>query len=295
MRNFEENLDSCRLKIIPKMKKNPENKSLLISKAVSKVMRPLVRMLINMGIDFRNFSESAKRIYLEESAEALKEDKKEVTSSALSIISGIHRKDTSSFLKNPNIETTEIVTGTSAAMAIVSEWIINPDYLNELKKPRPLAYLDRGADEESFTALSNKVVKDIRAKTVLEELLRLDLVQFKDEVVSLKQEAFIPQTDFNEKMSFFSKNISEHIQAAATNVQSQQPPYFERSAFHDGLNEEDIKQIDAFVRDKGMSLLKDAYRMAEELASKNEHKEKHKLGHIALGIFLNHREEDKEK
>ena len=78
-------------------------------------------------------------------------------------------------------------------------------------------------------------------------------------------------------------------------MQSQQPPYFERSAFHDGLNEEDIKQIDAFVRDRGMSLLKDAYRMAEELASKNERIEKHKLGHIALGIFLNHGKEDKEK
>ena len=277
------------------MKKTAENKSIVASKAVSKVMRPLVRMLINLGIDFKDFSEIAKRIYLKESVEVLNEDSKEVTSSALSMVSGIHRKDTSHFLRNPSVESSDISIGASSTISIVSEWIINPDYLDSDNKPSPLIYSRGDVGEKSFTTLSNKVIKDIRAITVLEELLRLDLVQFKDNVVSLKREAFIPQTDINEKLGFFSKNISEHIQAAATNVQSHQPPYFERSAFHDGLNEADIKQIDAFVRDKGMSLLKDAYRMAEELANKNNQNEKRNLGYITLGIFLNHGKEDKEK
>jgi hypothetical protein len=42
-----------------------------------------------------------------------------------------------------------------------------------------------------------------------------------------------------------------------------------------------------------MSLLKDAYRMAEELAHKNKQNEKHKLGYITLGIFLNHGKKEK--
>ena len=292
---MRENLDSSRLKIINKMNKNTENKTTIASKALTRVMRPLVRMLINLGVDFKDFSEIAKRIYLKESVGVLKEDCKEVTSSALSMVSGIHRKDTSSFLKNPNVESSSTTIGASAAMGVVSEWITNPDYLNNCKKPSSLIYSARGIGEKSFTTLSSRVIKDIRPKTVLEELLRLDLVQFQDEIVSLKEEAFIPKTDFNEKLNFFSKNISEHVQAAATNVQSEQPPYFERSAVHDGLNEEDIKQIDAYVRDKGMDLLKDAYRMAEELASKNEQIEKQKLRHITLGIFLNHGKNDQEK
>ena len=277
------------------MKQTDENRTTIVSNAVSRVLRPLVRMLVSLGINFKDFSENAKRIYLEESARVLKEDGKEATSSALSMVSGIHRKDTSLFLKNPSVESSHLPVAASAAMAVISEWIVNPDYLDKDQKPCPLVYSHSDIKEKSFTTLSSKVIKDIRAKTVLEELLRLDLVQLEDEVISLKQEAFIPQTDFTEKMVFFSKNISEHIQAAATNVQSQQPPYFERSAVHDGLNEEDIKQIDAFVRDKGMGLLKEAYRMAEELASKNEPIEKNKLGHITLGIFLNHGKQDSEK
>jgi Family of unknown function (DUF6502) len=277
------------------MKKTEENRNSMVANAVSKVLRPLVRLLIKLGINFKDFSENAKRLYLEESVRALKEDNKEATSSALSVVSGIHRKDTSHFLKHPGVESSALSTGASAAMTVVTEWIINPDYLDKDKKPCPLIYSHSDAGGKTFTTLSNKVIKDLRAKTVLEELLRLELVQFEDEVVSLKQEAFIPQTDFNEKMVFFSKNISEHIQAAATNMQSQQPPHFERSAFHDGLNEEDIKQIDAFVRDKGMSLLKEAYCMAEELAEKNKQKDKGKTGHITLGIFLNHQKDDEEK
>jgi hypothetical protein len=277
------------------MKKPEENRNSIVANAVSRVLRPLVRLLIKLGINFKDFSESAKRLYLEESVRALKEDNKEATSSALSVVSGIHRKDTAHFLKHPGFESSALSTGASAAMTVVTEWIINPDYLDKDMKPCPLNYSHSDAGEKTFTTLSNKVIKDLRAKTVLEELLRLGLVQFKDEEVSLKQEAFVPQTDFNEKMVFFSKNISEHMQAAATNVQSQKPPYFERSAFHDGLNKEDIKKIDAFVRDKGMSLLKDAYRMAEELAKKNKQTDKGKSGHITLGIFLNHQKDDDEK
>jgi len=277
------------------MKQPGENRSSMVSSAVSKVLRPLIRLLVNLGINFKDFTENAKRIYLEESARILKANNKEATSSALSMISGIHRKDTSHFLKTPHVESFDLPLGASAAMAVVTEWIINPDYLDQDKKPCPLIYSHSDAKEKSFTTLSSKVVKDIRPKTVLEELLRLDLVQSKDDLVSLKQEAFVPQTDFNEKMVFFSKNISEHIQAAATNVQSQQPPYFERSAFHDGLNEEDIKKIDAFVRERGMILLKEAYRMAEELAETNKQNDKGKTGHITLGIFLNHSKKDEEK
>lgn len=277
------------------MKKPVENKNSMVSIAVSKVLRPLVRLLVNLGVNFKDFSENAKRIYLEESVQVLKGTDKEATSSALSMVSGIHRKDTSQFLSNPHVESPELSLGASAAMAVVTEWIINPDYLDKDKKPSPLIYSHSNTSEKTFTALSSKVVKDIRAKTVLEELLRLDLVQFKDDIVSLKQEAFVPQADFNEKLGFFSKNISDHIQAAATNVQSEHPPFFERSAFHDGLSEEDIKKIDTFVRDKGMSLLKDAYRMAEELAEKNKKNDKDKNSHLTLGIFLNHGKEDKEK
>lgn len=279
------------------MKKNIGSKSIIASKAVARVMRPLVRMLINLGIGFKDLAEIAKRIYLEESVGVLKEGRKEVTTSALSIVSGIHRKDTSQFLKdlNPSEESSHTVTGASSAMAVVSEWISDPDYLDADKKPCPLMYSNKDKGKKTFATLASKVTKDIRAKTILEELLRLDLVQFNDKVVSLKREAFIPQTDFNEKLAFFAKNISEHMQAATTNVQSQHPPYFERSASHDGLNEEDIKQIDAFVRDQGMSLLKDAYRMAKEFSDKNKQKEKRAKGHITLGIFLNHGNSDKDK
>ena len=278
------------------MNKNIGSKNLIVSKAVARIMQPLVRMLINLGIGFRDFSEIAKRIYREESVGTLKEASKEVTTSALSVVSGIHRKDTSQFLKDPNpsAEPSDLSTGTSPAMALVSEWISNPGYLNEDKKPCPLMYSAKDVDQKTFTTLSSKVTKDIRAKTILEELLRLDLVHFDDKVVRLKQEAFIPQTDFDEKLGFFAKNISEHMQAATTNVQSQHPPYFERSAYHDGLNEEDIKQIDAFVRNQGMNLLKDAYRMASEFADKNKQKTKHETGHITLGIFLNYGKLDKD-
>jgi hypothetical protein len=263
--------------------------------AVVRVLRPMIRLLLHLGISFKDFSEIVKRIYLEESSLILKKEDKEVTSSALSIVSGIHRKGTSPFLKNPTSESDpgDPSSGGSGPLAVVSEWISNPDYLDKNKKPQPLLYSSSDKSKKTFTALSEKIMKDVRAKTILDELIRLDLVQYDDDMVTLEQDGFVPQTDLNEKLDFFAKNLSEHMQAAATNVQSKKPPYFERSAFHDGLSEEDIKQIDSHVRQKGMDLLKDIYNLAKELAAKNTIDTKSKKGHITLGIFLNHGDKNK--
>ena len=274
------------------MDENPENRNSLALKAVSKSLRPLIRLLIKLGINFKDFSEKAKRVYLEESVKILDEEKKETTASSLSVVSGIHRKETSSFLKTPENGTSDVPIRASAAMAVITEWIVNPDYKDSQGSPIPLDYGESSGGGKSFTGLSTQVTKDVRAKTLLDELIRLGLVNFESDIVTLKQEAFVPKADFNEKLAFFSKNISEHIHAAAENIQSEQPPYFERSAFHDGLSEEDIKKIDAMVREKGMNLLIEAYRMAEELAEKNQTDPDSKTGQITLGIFLNHGKKD---
>jgi hypothetical protein len=272
-----------------------ENRNRKTTTSVARVLRPLIRLLLHLGVSFKDFSELVKRIFLEESRIILKEENKEITSSALSIVSGIHRKETSPFLKNPNPESEFTYTSSrgTGALAVVSEWISNPDYLNIDRKPIPLLYSHSDKNIKTFTVLSEKIMKDVRAKTILDELIRLDLVQYDVNTVTLKQDAFIPQTDLNEKLDFFAKNLSEHMHAAATNVQSKTPPFFERSAFHDGLSEEDIEQIDRHVRQKGMDLLREIYNMAKELAAKNSKDTKSKKGHITLGVFLNHGDKNK--
>ncbi len=277
------------------MQKKTENRNSKVTIAVVRVLRPMIRLLLHFGISFKDFTEIIKRVFLEESRILLLGENAEVTSSALSIVSGIHRKETSPFLKNPisDSEFAESLSRGSGALAVVSEWISNPDYLNSDNKPQPLLYSHSDKNTKSFTALSERIMKDVRAKTILDELIRLDLVQYDVDTVTLKQDAFVPQKDLNEKLDFFAKNLSEHMQAAATNVRSKKPPYFERSAFHDGLSEEDIKQIDSHVRQKGMDLLKDIYNMAKELAAKNPKDTKSKKGHITLGVFLNHGDKNK--
>jgi hypothetical protein len=274
------------------MQTKTHNRNQKISIAVARILRPLARFLLHFGISYKDFSEIVKRVFLEESSLILKKANTEITSSALSIVSGIHRKDTSSFLKDPTAEpeTADTSGGGSGALAVFSEWISNPDYLNLDKKPLPLPYSHSDKNVKTFRALSEKVMKDVRAKTIFDELVRLDLVQYDVDTVTLKQDAFVPQADLNEKLDFFAKNISEHMQAAVTNVQSKTPPYFERSAFQDGLSEEDIKQIDSHVRQKGMDLLIDIFSMAKELAAKDPQDSKSKKGYINLGVFLNHGE-----
>jgi len=271
--------------------------SVQISKAARKAIRPLVRLLIHWGIGFKDFSEELRQTYLEEGTLYLRKKKKEVTSSSLSLITGIHRKETSLYIKEPaKDEKNDVNRKASAAFSVLSAWITDPKYRDKKKNPLPLNYLSDKESKISFTSLCESVTRDVRAKAILDELLRLDLISLDDGVVTLKKSAFIPDNDLEKKLAFFSRNISEHLSAAASNINGENAPLFERTASHNQLTDKDIEELKAFVEERGMALLIEIYQKAEKMAQTNKaSKNKAAKKRMSLGVFLNtgfHGDED---
>ncbi len=263
--------------------------SVQISKAARKAIKPLVRLLIHWGIGFKDFSEELRQAYLEEGTVHLRKKKKEITSSSLSLITGIHRKETSQYLKEPGKDDKDDTSRkASAAFSVLSAWITGSDFLDKKKKPLPLNYLSRKNSKVSFTSLCESVTRDVRAKAILDELLRLDLVAMEDGIVTLKKGAFIPDNDLEKKLAFFSRNISEHLSAASSNIIGEKASLFERMASHDQLTDKDIEELRAFIDERGMALLIEIYQKAEKMAQKNkEAKDKSASRRMSLGVFLN--------
>ena len=61
--------------------------------AVRKVLRPLVRLLINFRITFPQLSEILKSVYVEVANEEFRLPDKAQTDTRLSFLTGVHRKD----------------------------------------------------------------------------------------------------------------------------------------------------------------------------------------------------------
>ncbi|MBV5344757.1 MAG: hypothetical protein JZU63_04105, partial [Rhodoferax sp.] len=73
--------------------------------------------------------------------------------------------------------------------------------------------------EASFDRLVASESTDIRARAVLDEWLRLGIVELDaDDNVRLISDAFVPKKGFEEKAYFLGRNLHDHIAASVHNL-----------------------------------------------------------------------------
>lgn len=263
-------------------------KHTLIAAAALRAIRPLIRLLIISGISFKDFSELLRVTFLEEAHRQLTTGNREVNASVLSLMSGIHRKDVALFLKHRQqvAKTPAGTTAPSAVFSIFSEWISTPD------TPPTLTYVKSKGAELSFTSLCEKITSDIRPRAILDELLRLKLVSYDQDQVTLCKDAFIPEDDFEYKLRFFSQNISAHLASVSSNILNTGPQEFERLASHNNLTQDNITTLRANIDHAGMQILKNIYHQAEQMSALNNSADTSPRYRLSLGIFTNQTAED---
>ena len=142
------------------------------------------------------------------------------TSSAVSLLSGVHRKD---------LRTRELGAAKGAASGptseappaplgligqIVGRWMSDPLYLDG-STPRVLR---RGADAGSFDHLVQGVSTDVGPRAVLEEMLRLNVVRVDGEDIELDTLGMVPRGDFAAMAEALGVNLSDHAAAACANL-----------------------------------------------------------------------------
>ena len=114
-----------------------------------------------------------------------------------------------------------------------------------------------------------RVSKDIRARPVLDEWLRVGVVHLdENDYVCLNSEAFVPRAGFEEKLFFFQQNIHDHAAATAHNLMNLTPPMLERCVYYDGLTVENINELKALAESEGMVALKAVNARAIALQTK---------------------------
>jgi hypothetical protein len=149
--------------------------------AVGLVLRPLIALLIRYGIGLNEMMETVKRLYVEEARRALDASEKKVTESALSVMSGVHRKDVHRFELEREQAGSVKLEKRSPLDTVITVWTSDPRFLNKRGEPRPLARRKFGKDAPpsplaTFEDLVETVSKGVPPKSVLDEWLRLGAV-----------------------------------------------------------------------------------------------------------------------
>lgn len=225
-------------------------------RALRRVLRPLVRVMIARGVTLPAAVEMLKSLLVEVAAREFGIDGKPPTDSRVSLVTGVHRKDVSRLRPQLDAPEPPAPAAVSLGAQLVAVWMGSPQYLDAEGRPLPLPRFASEGGAQSFEALVSSVNSDIRSRVVLDEWVRQGLVRLDDERrVHLHAEAFVPPEGSDDKAFYFGHNLHDHGAAAAHNLLVGLPTFLERSVHYDALPSVDVAQLARQSEAAGMKAL----------------------------------------
>lgn len=224
------------------------------------LLRPLVRTMIARGLTAPVVYTLLKKVYVEVAETHFALDGKPLTDSRISMLTGVHRKDVRTIRNAPDDGTGESRRKSALLATVIGQWMTHPAF-SDNGAPRPL---DRS--ETGFDALVETVSKDVRPRTVLDELIGSNLVAEDDSGrLILQVSAALGAPNSAEREAFFAANVGDHLAAAAENLLADEPPYFERAVFYNQLTQDAIDAIEAQARGGAQTLLEEINQQSSAL------------------------------
>lgn len=243
-------------------KQTPGDPPKALITALHRVLRPLVRLLLAQHVTYPYLANLLKSVFVDVAERDFPVEGKRQTDSRISLLTGVHRKDVKRLREEGSSNEAAPAT-VSLGAQLVARWLGLPEYLDKDGRPRPLPRLRGDGPDASFESLVSSVSKDIRARAVLDEWLRLGVAHTdQDDRVWLNVDAFVPEKGFDEKCYYFGRNIGDHVAAGAHNVLGGTPPFLERSVYYDNLRPESVEELEQMARDLGMQVLHTVNRQA---------------------------------
>lgn len=206
---------------------------------LARLLQPVARLCIANGITFATVEETLKRAFVHE-ARALQPDAPEHgTVSRISTATGINRREVTRLTK---ADIPAAVTRQPRAAEVLARWITDPSLRD--REGKPLALKRTGAGQ-SFEALAQLVTRDVHPRSLLDELIRLGLVQHDEtcDQVTLVADDFVPRADLQQMLAFLSDNVGDHLEAAVENVTVGDGRHMEQAIFADELSEESVRAL----------------------------------------------------
>lgn len=224
-----------------------------LASAVTRVLRPLVRLLLRHSIPFAAFQELAKHVYVEVALQEFALPGKKASISRASILTGLSRKDVQRLLDGEGPDSAATAQEYNRAARVLTGWIRDADYLDPSGEPLPVEF----DGERSFATLVKRYSGDMPARAVLDELLRVGAIgRREDGLIEPLQRAYVPQTGVLEKLSILGRDASDLIDTIDHNIQhGSTDPRYQRKVMYDSIPSRDLGPFRKLSAAKAQALL----------------------------------------
>jgi hypothetical protein len=218
--------------------------------ALRALLVPLARLAVARGLPFAAVEGMLKRAFVEAAAEAHPGLLPHRKVSRISTVTGINRREVTRLTQAaPTVRP----RGRSLVSELFAHWLTDPRYRTPEGEPRALP---RQGPAPSFETLAQTITRDVHSRSLLDELLRLELATLDEarDTVVLSRHA-VPRGDSVRMLGFLGENVGDHLRAAVDNVLGGGGAHFEQAIFADGVSPQTMEWVRQDVRSRWQALL----------------------------------------
>ena len=227
--------------------------------AYSKLLRPLIRILLRHGITYAELSEVIKRVYVQTAAQEFRVPGKKMSKARIAIVTGLTRKEVQRISAIKSEGGYKNKANASRIGRVLSGWHTDPDFTGPYGMPLELRYDSNMSEDVTFVRLVQRFSGDMTPRAMLDELLRVGAVIETDHnwYKAVRRE-YVPNLlapNFLERVGTGVHNFATTIE---TNMQKEAPGkgLFERYVWRPGgIKKEDLPAFNLYIREKGQGLL----------------------------------------
>ena len=273
-----------------------ESHSKIVVQAIVRILRPLVRLLLRYGVSAGAFEELVRRVYVEVAEKDFQVDGKKQTTSRISVITGLNRKEVAKLQKLPSIEDTDVDERYNRAARVVTGWLRDQRYRTKAGLPAVLPF----EGKQSFSELVNKYSGDMPPRAVADELMRLHIIEVtRTNSLKLRTKGYVPQDSEVDKLQILGTDTADLIATIDHNLShKQEEAKFQRKVSYDNVPVEYVEEFRKHSAKLSMDLLikLDTWLAKRDRDANPKVKGKGKA-RVGLGIYMMEEtiDEDEEK
>jgi hypothetical protein len=233
-----------------------------------RVLKPLVRILFRAGMRFDEFIELLRGIYVEVVVSDAAAADKKITTSRISIVTGVPRRDVERLLSSEDWLKIPKPTDVPALVALLHRWHTDSLFLGPYGVPLEIPF--SGGGGRTFLDLVAGAPIKIDPHSAFEQLLAAGVVARSGEthVKVLSRSYVMPEPLSAEMLEHFGSAMTNLASTLHVNMTPNSPVKFlERSVFPDaGLPAEFRQEFDTYVRERAHAMLTDVDDWLADLA-----------------------------
>ena len=211
-----------------------EERHELLLGAVEAIVLPLARLCVAQGLPVDHVQEVLERAYVRAARERLRDSgatgARDV--SQVATATGLSRRDVA---RLDSAMLPRRVQKPSPVNQIYLRWSTSKRLRDRTGQARALP---RSGKAPSFESLAQSVTRHVHPRSLLDEMLRQELVTLSDDgqTVMLQANRFVPSKDDAQLYGFLGANVGDHLAAATANVIRREHSHFEQAIFADELS-----------------------------------------------------------